>query len=146
MFSKIPSREHEHLMETACPKCRADISKSSGVVCPQCGHLLQVGADCLPLLNERRSLRRGPALILSFVIPFMATLLWGIFGGAPFWLALICGLVVGLIFLGSWSMASRVSQSTGGQIIVGLLFFLGGIAVAAGLFVSGCVFLVRGIH
>jgi hypothetical protein len=119
-------------MEKTCPKCRADISQSSGVVCPQCDHVLRPGADSLSLLNERKSRRRGPVLILSFVVPFMVTLLCVFSGGAPLWPALICGTVVGLVFLGSWAMASRVSQSTGGQVIVG------------GLFVGGCVFLYRG--
>lgn len=130
-------------METTCPKCGADISKSSGVVCPQCDHVLQIGADCLPLMNERKSRRRGPALILSFAVPFMVTLLCVISGGAPFWPALICGTVVGFVFLGSWAMATRVSQSTGGQLIMGVLFFFGGIIVVGALFVGGCVFLYR---
>lgn len=100
--------------------------------------------DSQPLMNERESRQRGPALFLSFTVPFFMTLLCVIAGGAPWGLGLFCGAVVGGMFLGSWLVASRASHSTGGQIIMGILFFFGGIIVVIGLFVGGCVFLMRG--
>ena len=125
-------------MPTNCPQCNADTSQSSGVVCPACGHILQPGADDLAHAAQVRTKHRFLRLALAFVVPFVAVAACvGIFTLDPAF-AVMCGGVVGGLFLVSFLIASaRVSHPLG-QAFATLLFFLGFAAVLLGVLRFGC--------
>lgn len=130
-------------MNKTCPKCGIDTTQSSGVVCPECGFVIQPDADSAPLLQQAKTGRRGLGLILSFLIPSSVTALSVVASGGPPVPALVAGGIIGIFFLLAWLMAGRVSHSPAGQLIAGVLFFFGGIAIVAGVLVGGCMFALR---
>lgn len=122
-------------MNTNCPKCGADTTQSSGVVCPACGHILQPEADnATAFRSKNRSLR----LALAFVIPFLA--IGGCVGfssGNPATGA-FCGAVVGGVFVAAFAIASTRIANPLGQAFGALLLFLGFAAVLFGMLLFGC--------
>lgn len=130
-------------MPTPCPKCGVDTSQSSGVVCPACGHILRPGADDLAHEQQVKPGRRGLRLALAFMIPFVLGLACVASLNGPPGAGLVCGTLLGLMFLGCFALASRRASSALGQAFGGFLLFLGLLAVVAGVVFVGCGFVLR---
>lgn len=87
--------------------------------------------------------RRGMRLALAFFVPFVLGLACVSSLNGPPGAGLICGTVLGLMFLGCFAIASRRASSALGQAFGGFLLFLGLIAVVAGVVFVGCGFVLR---
>ena len=127
-------------MPSTCPQCSADTSQSSGVGCPACGHILQPGADDLAHEQQVKRGSRGVRLALAFFIPFVLGLACVGSLGGPSTAGLVCGTVLGVVFLGCFALASTRTSTALGQAFGGFVLFLGLIAVIAGVIFVGCSF------
>ena len=130
-------------MSEDCPKCGVDVSQSSGVVCPECGFVIQPGADCAPLLAQEKRRYGGMGVRLSFLIPGGMVFLLAMYGGQHFSIALLIGAVIGGLFAVAWCLAGRMANNTFGQLVVNVLLFVGVAVTLGGIFLGGCVFVIR---
>lgn len=128
-------------MPANCPHCHADTSQSSGIVCPQCGFILEQGADDPAFEGQvpppRRDLRYGLAFFIPFVVGFGCIF----YSGAGVAGGLICGAVLGTLFLICFALASTRISGVLSQAFGGLFLFLGLIAVVAGVVFFGCSYI-----
>jgi hypothetical protein len=120
-------------MSDTCPECGVDVTQSSGVVCPECGFVLQPELDSAPLLTEQKSRHKGLGRLLCFVVPAGFVAVWGVASGANLSGAALSGAVMGALFFVAWSLAGRVANNPFGQVLMGIVFFFGGTAVVVGV-------------
>ena len=135
---KVYACESFLAMNSPCPKCGAETSQSSGVVCPACGHILQPGVDDGAHASQSQSKKRFFRLALAFVIPFLAIAgCVGVSSRNPA-LGALCGGVVGGLFVVAFAVASTRLSNPLGQAFGALLLFLGFAAVLFVIALFGC--------
>lgn len=125
------------------PHCQADTSQSSGVVCPECGFILQQDADDAAFEQQTKQPRRDLRYGLAFFIPFIAGFGCVFYSSESVAGSLICGGVLGTLFLICFALASTRMSGVLGQVFGGLFLFLGLVAVVPGIVFFGCSYVFR---
>ncbi len=82
-------------------------------------------------------------LTLAFLIPFGLGLACITYPSGSVAAGTVCGVLLGAVFLGCYSLASTRATSGLGQALGGFILFLGFAAVVLGVLFAGCGFLLR---